>query len=794
MKYFLMFLLLMPSLAYSELISSDNQAEIIDDFSGGMITNVASLKLNKQFATLISNYLTDEEKGKLVKIKGYDILGATITLSKINFMYKFTRQNQQDEFLISDSSIVLTTKDFNSYTLVRNLLNTGSLIQAAQVRDKIWFTNGSDSVFTYDGSTVAVLDGRVYSGTPTPFVPKGKYIVYDTGIVWVFNSTTSESAAHFCNEFSTDGSKITPDNSLAWPVENQLNINFGDGFPITSAFSFDGLYIGKENGIYRIVGQNADTYGVIKTKSEVGPLSNDSVVLGDNLVYFFNKNGIYKFNGSDSIEISYGIKNEIDSVSANATRIVNSVWTENADFNRGSFYGSTVNVNTLYFSSVTSINKLTKVTDFTYHTFTGNNVSTFTGYIPIDGSLLNNQKYFNNEFHKYTIPYRYNPTQPINDVCQRNMILEVDLKNITTGVSTRSTVDIDRLDLNFTPKTLQFNANDLSLTSSDILNSNLHYKLSVNFKGSGQECIVEISSIGAGGNASLEIKKTTGQFVSEITTATSFDAWDKFNGEQILNGGNINYFVRTATSVTNIINKAWNPTNFGAVINSPSTDVNAQWASTFTLDTAEYQYVDFVTLSRIEGGILDTRPIGKFWKNRLWLSVSTITNSSNNVIWLKAKEIVDPNSFVRIDGINLRAMLTTSDVFYAGSSTAGVILRLDFGDTFNGSAIPAVYERDMLLSSLFFKKELSKYFIQTYSVVGNSLKINISADGNPFLSNMISPTSGIYFNKNGINFTELNNPGYRNGTYFKFRLEDSNINRDTKIGMLGIYYKNTLRF
>src|SRR4029077_1404469 len=105
-------------------------------------------------------------------------------------------------FIVSDDSVVLTTKDFNTYTLIISSLNNAVHLQAAQVRNKVWMTNGSDPVFTWDTNQVMQkLDGN--GGLPN--VPKFRYLAYDQERVWGLNTSANASLLEWSDVASTNG-------------------------------------------------------------------------------------------------------------------------------------------------------------------------------------------------------------------------------------------------------------------------------------------------------------------------------------------------------------------------------------------------------------------------------------------------------------------------------------------------------------------------------------------------------------------------------------------------------------
>lgn len=786
MKFFVFIFLLLPSILGASEIDPNWQVELVEDYSGGMNNNIQGNKLSNKFSPFISNLLVDEVKGQLVQFQGTSVIGATSTLSSINFLKKLSRENEQDIFYLSDSSQVLSTTDFQSYRFVRGGLNTASLLSGVQVRDKMWFTNGNDSVFTDNGSTVTVLDGRTYSGLATPCVPKGKYIAYDQNIPWLANSTFSLSAVHFAALTDTSGNAIAPDNSAAWPLTNQLNVNQGDGFPVTSLWSYNGLYVGKQNAIYKRSGIDADTYRFDQTRAEAGPISNDSVAHGDNLTYFKGYQGAYKFNGSEAVRFTDGIQDDMDLVENNVTQIVKNVWDTSDDFRRGTIGGGTftasgIQVSTRIYLSSNDGSSPQQLTNF--NTDDG---STTTGHIAIDGQVLKDSDFFNASLASLRMAITDNSGN-----CTFSTFT-VTFKNLRTNIAT-STAFI--LPVAGDVKSIAYEADDLLVTRDDIRLSSFVYKIDVydgaNEVPPGNRCNVTFSSIGAVGTQELSLYNTTAQYMSEISTIASITAWDKLDGIQDNDGGSLSYFVRTATNVAMILNKVWTPIVFGGVINSTPSQNYVQWASTMLGGSiSSVPEIDKVTIAHNEGGLLETRPIAVFWNNRYWLGVTTVTSGSTSIFYVKSKiSNENPDAIVRRDGLSIRSLLNANDIFYAGSSTGGVILRLDSGNLDNGRAINFFYDTPEFSGGHYFiTKQPKKFIVEAESEQSLNLFVDF------FVNGALSSTRTITMDSSGRQYRELQGLSELDFKYLKVRIAGSNSGERISLGSLALYYLKTRNF
>ena len=290
----------------------DTPPETVEDFSGGWNTNTVPDKLPPNTSPVIYNMKVDKKRGAGKTRDGFDTVVTTNTLSKINFIARIEKSSGDICFVVSDSSITLGTIDFVTFTTLRTTQTATAVLNFTQVRDKGWFSNGSDEVWTYDCSTVTVLDGKTYSGLVTPNVPRGKFLEFDQERVWVYNSTDSPSRLYFSALTDTNAVAITPDDFRAWPVTNALDVGQGDGDVGTGLFVLQRqLHATKQRSIFTRFGTDEFTYYMRRTNSKNGAASDDSIAIGDNLAYMQDRDGIHAFDGDQSVRISDDIKDEI---------------------------------------------------------------------------------------------------------------------------------------------------------------------------------------------------------------------------------------------------------------------------------------------------------------------------------------------------------------------------------------------------------------------------------------------------------------------------------------------------
>lgn len=817
--------------AFSAQIPEKAEVLVFDDFSGGLNKTVAENKLNRNYSPNVLNVFIDEEPGRLKKVGGFQVIGATNTLDYVSTLVKFRESGGQSTYIVSDSSTVLETVDFMSFTNLRSGLNQTALISCTQVLDDMWCTNGVQSVWTWSGTTVTILDGQTYSGTKTPDVPKGQHILFADERVWLFNTDSDDSAVHYSALSSTDGVAINPDDYRAWPETNSLNISEGDGYTGTAIWNFRGrVHVGKQNGIWVLFGSDEDTYNFRKIVSHIGPDSNDSVKVLDNQTYFKANGGFYKFDGSSVYNISDGFASDFENIESNETSVQSLSWDTKIEFDAGTMenlksdsdgfvrldtttvvistpcagiegcveelnWSGTPNLLLYNINSATSTHFFSIPNSIMFTTFTSNfvgYVSSFTFALCASGGSgggpfilsLRNARSGNQQDWGF---FQESP----NPVFSREAgFCPGDEQEGTPLVNSPSGGDIRGISgTYFSDKYATF-----TVTGSDLANGDLQARLE--FPGSvGVTYKVYFPTATGGGNGAIRvIAVTTGTYTSEIATASAITAWESFRAGYNSNSGNVHFSIRTGTSVAKIVTTAFSDIASGSPINYPSTHTFFQWSSTMTSPTQGGVFnsiipeLDYVAADYNQGGSNLDRTISEVWKNRWWVFVSTELGSTSKVGYVKSKSInSNPDAFTNLHGINIRSLLNSDEFFYAGSSTAGVFMRLDSGTNFNGKTIVGIYEfPETVMANPFFKKEVLRYHIDSQQQTGATIKILTSVDGGDFTTSSTT-ISGVGRTTKTINNVQTN------GYSFKWRILNDDLDKDLRLNSFGVIYMQTQR-
>ncbi len=156
--------------------ASLENVKILDiDQWGTLATAPSPTKLQKSQTPDAKNVWVDEKPGSVITAPGLIKVGTLPSGNPGTFCINYFKTSAGTQtFVVSDNATVWTTTDFQNFTSIITGLSSAFQLRGAVIRDKLWLTNGSDAVRTFDGSTVTVLDGT--GGTPN--VPKGLYSAY----------------------------------------------------------------------------------------------------------------------------------------------------------------------------------------------------------------------------------------------------------------------------------------------------------------------------------------------------------------------------------------------------------------------------------------------------------------------------------------------------------------------------------------------------------------------------------------------------------------------------------------
>ena len=543
-------------------------------------------------------------------------------------------------------------------------------------------------------------------------------------------------------------------------------------------------------GIHTIFGTDDSSFYARPTNAQIGTVSHDSIVQEDNLEYFIAKDGIYAFDGKDTARISDLIYPDIQAIINNLSNIVSDTWDTQAQFNgkKQDIAGATTTAtgDLVVFSSQT-VNAFGELSsDFV---FTLTNGSTSTEYMTISTSIINPTNLYTGflqsgewfwEFGGVGVPERKAQVTFRNDVTSATFtraIVNGDSGHPDNGSQGRRFFNL---------------SSTFQVSVADITSGRVRAKIEVDTVtytyGATQEIRISTAS-----KWHLILGNTTGSYISEITTITAANItnWDTFRSNFNTNGGNVRFYMRSATSVVIVSSEAWSPISDGSVIPFPTHRNYVQWFA--TINALNYDpnqdispVISWVNLNHNESGSADSRPVGTNWKNRFHLFVTTRVSGDTSVGYVKSRITNEiPNAWMIDNGINIKSVKKVFDNLYGGSSTAGAIIRLYHGTNDAGNATNAFYETsDNFMGTLFSKKTLVEYFVDAEPQTNANLTIETIIDGVLDSTHVKSITGS----------TRVLSP-IRNlmkkGKYFRWRFSNNQLDKGLSLNTFGVKFQRT---
>lgn len=781
-----------PIIGYCADFPKGTQIEILNDFSGGLNTTSPKHKIPKNFSPNMLNVNISRVPGQINKRGGFILAGSTTSLQNGRLMFTFNHEDGSKEFIVSDDSQVFTTRDFKTYTFISSGLNNAVHLCAIQARNKVWFTNGVNSVFTWDINGVKqVLDGTI--GTPN--VPKFRFLVYYQERVFGFNTSANGSLLQWSDVVSTGGAIITPDSYLAWPSINALNIGQGDGSVGSAEWLYRGqLQLGKERSIYTLYGNSNSSYFARKTEAQAGVSSNESVVVLDGYTYYKGYDGIYAYDGQFSKRISDAIIPNIAAINDSANTLVNNSWETQQDFLRGNFqYGSTVTATGLLQVGISSFNA-------SYSTHTGSALEGGEANAQYFTLAQGNSTSFVGVISSNSFPSNFLGWPYLISIFARCPsgscgTITFTLKNSRTGGTRTVTGSAPGTGFGSTlefwgNETVFTNKDNVLFTGDDINIGNMQYQF--NYSGSGGTYDIFPASSTGFSNWTM-LPGTTVQYRSEISTLNPVTSWSTFDSQYQTNGSNISFYFRSSTSLVNIATQTWQSITPGVVIGAPTINNFVQWATTITeVNPTNIPYIDNVNISHIEGSASRDRPFAIDWKNEYWLSIATDTTGMFSIQYVKSL-ITNPNpiAWQPYQGINIRSFCKDgTNTLYGGSSSTGAFYRLDYGTNDNGRAIDAFYEtpRLVLKGALFgglegnwMEEQITELWMDADAENGNTLNYGLSINDGTYFDNTINLTG-----TNRVLKVLYNQSKY--AKYFSLRARNNQLDKGLAVNNMAILY------
>ncbi len=690
------------------------------NFSGGLNDSTAEIMLPAEDSPDLLNVVIDEPAGSIKPRNGFTACGNTPSGSVATALYPYVKSNGSSRLIVSDSINLWQTSDCITFTRFRDNLSATARASFVVARDKLWVATRSTIPFTWDGSSTTVLDGGTNGGYPTPNPPPPacSYLEYWLDRVWCARTDSEPSAVYFSALTNSTGDILDPSTGTAsWPATNAIYVDREGGSPIYGIKAYRGnLYVFKNNGIWRIVFRNDFDIQVVKTLSSVGTRFHTAIPEIDGLLYFVSSDGIYAFDGDQSVRISDKINTKFGILRQPQVNELTRIWTAAGDFDDGTFNGTTekaISGSIVLSSHVFQDEFATGDGDFTNNpTWTA---ITGTWQVGTGGGAYPNNRLYSDDAAAsirvgssistgswtWTV---YNPGGTgryyfkfISDGTDFTSSNGYALKYESNALNTLSMYTIER----YPGAVLVSSGTEAGSNTGDqtyVITRSLAGHIAFSHNGTTYAANTDTTHNTSSNiilkqeTASFGFKtfyaygyQSSGTWTSEIYNATTVSAWGALAANAVTSGGTIGYAGRFGSSDSEVNNAAFVTITPGSAI-STTTFARAQLRVTLNRpadDVTISPRLDDASISYQQGGVSSQTVHGIGWKNRLWLAASTGT--INNLVLVKSK--LPLNSWVPYD-LQVGPMVKWNDLFYAAASTHSAIYRLDYGTNDNGAAFP----------------------------------------------------------------------------------------------------------
>ena len=296
-------LLLLPALGFA----TDLPEFDINDLSGGMYSYPSANEIPDKSASYIQNFFTDVQP--LVSERTGSTRRDSTVLGNPNAvtgLWTFL-DTSGNEWIISFSSRTFYKNTVGNAPVAFGPKTTVAQIpNAAITLGKIWFVDGTDSMWSFDGVSTAAIAGA----------PLGTFISpWRTRLV-IGNIGGSQSTLRFSAD--GDGTNWTIGGNATDPFAQSIG-SANDGYPITCLYwsYLDTLIVGRKYDLWGITGFDQPTEETRRISSEIGCIQNGSMREFDGSLMFLSARGLEEMRGADIKFVSEPVRDLTDAVVKN---------------------------------------------------------------------------------------------------------------------------------------------------------------------------------------------------------------------------------------------------------------------------------------------------------------------------------------------------------------------------------------------------------------------------------------------------------------------------------------------
>ena len=300
----------------------DESVAPLNDFSGGLATKATEWMIELNQSPDIRNIDLDIKQGRLVKRKGYvkytanTIASAT---SGIQSFYKYRKGGGTTYMLCS--TLLDVYKDVSgTWTAITAAgLSNNKKVKYATSKDKVYFVNGTNNMFNWDGTTLTDM-----GATPTSPPSGCYYIASYKNRLWLARNGTYPSRVWY-SALNNSDDWSTADNY------GYVDIGKDDGDVIIGIVSTtDKIVIFKRYATYALYGSpnvtDPSSFTWRQISSDVGCINSATIAIVENVIIFLSNLGVYALSPDNLMtKLSDHIQPTIDTI-ADTTKCVAGVY------------------------------------------------------------------------------------------------------------------------------------------------------------------------------------------------------------------------------------------------------------------------------------------------------------------------------------------------------------------------------------------------------------------------------------------------------------------------------------
>ena len=323
---------------YNDSLDDQMAFDAVQSFVGGQVSNVRSNLIGPtqysegvnvdidRFGGIITRRGLDDDYGTLPNTNSYNWNEATnnwetytstwnAAPERVDSVFYFDTPSLEQLLAVADQKVYKNTGGTTWTEVTGYTLADGANVEIAQLTDKVYLTDGTNNVRSYDGSTFT--DESTGTGNP----PICKYLKTHTNRLFAAGVTAVPDALYASDLL----------NGSTWDnVNNQIRIGGSVGDPITAIHPWIGvnLVVFKERSIFNVVADptaaTAASWTVENIDTRMGCVSHRSVAQVGQDLFFLAPDGIRTVRSilegaaqAVSEPISIGIQDVIDTINWN---------------------------------------------------------------------------------------------------------------------------------------------------------------------------------------------------------------------------------------------------------------------------------------------------------------------------------------------------------------------------------------------------------------------------------------------------------------------------------------------